>query len=261
MKTQITVGLLLMAASLVGCTNSNQKEVDALARAQQCLDQVDQSNPSTATNCLNYTTPYNSQRAIQMRCSIYLTAGGLVTSRILSAYNTAQAVSSAEQPAVYAGLLSFAYPTNVNAAYTAALNAQSVCAQSGDAGFAFLSNMAVIGSLANSVWGSLNTSTTGIDFTNLTPAAISADIQQAVTYCQQNPSNSTCDPANVASAVTAAAAVATTFCTGNTSSTIQNLCNDVNQINSWGTTNSTTITNGIMCELQGKTFTPPNTCT
>ena len=263
MKTQIMAGLVLLTAILVACTNSNQKEVDAMAKAQQCLDQVSDSDPTTATNCLTYTTPYNSQRAYLMRCSIYLTAGGLVTSRMLSAYNTSQdpSVSSSEKQAVYVGLLAFAYPNNVANAYTAALNAQSVCAQTGDAGFIFVSNMSVIGSLANSVWGSLNSSTTGIDFTNLSPSAISTDIQQAVSYCTSNPSSATCDPTNIAAAATAAATVATSYCAGNNSSSIQGFCNSVDQINSWGTTNTTTITNGIMCELQGKTFTPPSTCT
>lgn len=263
MKTQIMAGLVLMAAVVTACTSSTQKEIDSLAKAQACLDQVPESNPSTATNCLSYTTPYNSQRAVIMRCSIYLTAGGLVTSRMLSAYNTSQdsSVSSSQKEAVYVGLLAFAYPTDVSQAYTAALNAQSVCASSGDSGFIFISNMSVLGSLANSVYGTINSSTTGIDFNNMTPSQISTAIQSAVSYCTTNPSSATCDPTNVAAAATAAAAVATSYCAGNTSSSIQGFCNDVNQISTWGTTNTTTITNGIMCELQGKTFTPPNTCT
>lgn len=243
MKKAWIAGLVLLFVGFTGCT---QKEMDDLAKGQQCLDQVSDSNPQSATDCLQYATPYDSQRANVLKCSIYLTAGGITTARVAQAYTASQdnSISSDLKQAMYISFLALNYP-DATGGYTLAQTAQSYCEKSGEAGLIFESSMAVIGSLTNKLAG-------GLDFTQ-TPADINTAVQNALDTCQSSPSS--CDP-NVIAPV--AVTAATTYCASATANA--DVCADVNQaVSSWGNDNNT-LTQGLMCLLQGKTFTPPSTC-
>ena len=51
-------------------------EADDLAKAQQCLDRVQESNPLGADECMNYVQKYSSQQANILKCAILVTSGG-----------------------------------------------------------------------------------------------------------------------------------------------------------------------------------------
>lgn len=259
MKTMTIVSSILLAAGLTACSNAQQKEMDAIAQAQQCLDRYSGStNYQSASSCLNYIESYNSQRANMMKCSILLTQGGLITSKMVAAYNTSQdATSTADKVSEYMSLLAFSVsaPQTVTDAYNAAVTAQSVCNQTGDAGFMFVANMAVLGSMTNSVWDQYfnSGSGTGINFSN---PSFTTDVQNAISDCVSNPSHCTAEASNVASAATT---VATTYCAGEHPNA--DVCNIVDQVTSWNTTDSG-VTQGLMCLLEGKTFdSTTSTCT
>jgi hypothetical protein len=244
MKWVVLFGLLLSAFSLLSCTPN--AEMNDLSLAQQCLDQVPTSDPQSATNCMQYVNQYSSQQANVLKCGIYLTAGGITTSRIEQAYSASQntSITASQQQAMYISFLALTLP-DAATGYTNALTASSYCEASGESGLIFESAMAVIGSKINSLAGGLNL--------NDTPANISTAVQSALANCQTTPSN--CDPTTIAPIVTTAA---TAYCATSSSNTA--VCADVNQaVNTWGS-DPNTMTQGLTCILQGKTFTPPSTC-
>jgi hypothetical protein len=238
------IGLILTALSLLSCTPN--KETDDLSVAQQCLDQVPDSNPQAANNCMQYVSQYSDQRANILKCGIYLTAGGITTTRVGQAYTDSQdsSITANQKQAMYIGLLALTLP-DAATGYTNAVTGNAFCQASGETGLIFESAMAVIGSKINSLAG-------GIDLT-ASPSAISTAVQTALNTCQTTPAS--CDPTTIAPIVTS---VANSYCASSNANT--SVCTDINQAQtSWGS-NPATLTQGLMCLLQGKTFTAPSTC-
>lgn len=245
MNKALVAGVLFLTVSVLSCT---QKEIDDLAKAQQCLDQVPSSAPAGASNCLQYVNEYSSQRANILKCSIYLTAGGITTDRVAQAYIASQdnTVSDADKQGLYVSYLALTLPDPAGG-YAAAQTASTYCNASGEPGLMFLSTMAVMGSMVNNLIGG-----SGIDLTD-TPANITSAVQTALATCQSTPTS--CDPDVIAPAAISAA---NSYC--NTANANSDVCADINQaVTDWGSDNDT-LTQGLMCMLAGKTFTPPATC-
>src|SRR5580704_7950591 len=79
--------IIFILAGFLAVACTNDKEMNDLSLAQNCLDNVSESNPQSALNCLDYTAGYSDQRAQLINCSIYLLAGGITTDRMASAYS------------------------------------------------------------------------------------------------------------------------------------------------------------------------------
>jgi hypothetical protein len=245
MKTSLLVSLL--GLSLLALPACNETETDDLSKAQQCLDQVNESNPTTATDCLQYTAGYTSQQAEILNCSIYMTAGGLVTSRIASAYEASQDSTITNKNASYMAFLALNLPTAA-AGYTAAQNAQTYCNASGDAGLIFISNLSVMGSWLNSVYAGANGGSS-IDFSN--PAAVDTAVTGIIDGCQANPPAASCDSSVIGPAATTAA---TAYCA--TASANASVCSQINTAVTTAGGNNDKITQGLMCLLANKTYDP-----
>src|SRR5437879_2515979 len=109
MKNATLVAILFMSflMALSGC---NTKEQDDLSKAQDCLDHINEAASIEALSCLQYTTNYTSQRADILKCSIYLTAGGLVTSRMTAAYKASKDSTITNKEASYMAFLALDQP-------------------------------------------------------------------------------------------------------------------------------------------------------
>ena len=114
MRKLMLVALFCICSSLVSCESAD--ETDDLAKAQECLDAVPQSNPASASECLQYVEKYTSQQASILKCSIYMTSGGLVENKVVSAYKALEDNSIQNKEAAFMGLLALDVP-DVNSGF------------------------------------------------------------------------------------------------------------------------------------------------
>lgn len=243
-------GLIVLGGMVTGC---DQKEMDDLSLAQQCLDNVPQSNPIQANGCLQFTAGYSDQQAMLMNCEIELTAGGLTTDRMASAFEITLNAGVAHNAADYMAYLAFTtYNPDVDTAYTQAQTAQNSCNQSGDTGLQFVANLAVVGSLANKFV------TGGAGFNlNDTAANIDSAMNTALSHCATTPMPGDCDPNVIAPSIIS---TASSYCS--LPSADQTVCTSVTTAVSQFNTSPATLTQAMMCILQHKTFNPVGpTCT
>ena len=109
------IPVFFSALCLLAAACADNKEKNDLALGQACLDQVPESNPIQALQCMQYADQYSDQQALIEQCSILLTAGGLTTTRITQAYNAAQSQSGSggnNQGAAYVAYLAFTTYSN-----------------------------------------------------------------------------------------------------------------------------------------------------
>jgi hypothetical protein len=133
---------MLCSLSLVSCNNN--EEQDDLAKAQKCLDEVPQSDPAQAEGCLQHIEKYTSQQAQILKCSIYMTAGGLVENKIVQAYKILKDDTLSNKETAYMVVLSLDIP-DVNSGYDKAKAADVYCQASGVSGLRYLSGVIVAG--------------------------------------------------------------------------------------------------------------------
>jgi hypothetical protein len=234
MNKQIMIALLALATILSAC--QNQKEMDDLAKAQQCLDKVPASNPSAADSCLAYTSGYNDLRSNLLNCSIYLTSGGITADRMALAYKASTDSTLTNPEADYIGYLALTVP-DATSGYAKAKLAATYCKASSDPGLIFVSSLAIAGSFIGTQ--------TSLDFTS--PTSLQTGVQTVLTSCQTTPAN--CDPTVIGPAVVTAAAAYCASATANTS-----VCATINQSIAGNPGNDTAITAGLMCLLGNKTW-------
>lgn len=243
------MGVIFVFGLFTAC--SKDQEQSDLAKAQDCLDKVDEANPQGALNCLPFVQAYSSQRANILKCSIYLTSGGLVTSRIQKAYDASTDTTITNKQAAYIAYLSLNVP-DVATGYTTAQTASPFCNSSGDPGLVFVSSMTVLGSLVSSI-----SSNNGSPINFNDPAAVNTAVTNVLTTCQANPPPATCQASVVGPAVTSAA---NAYCASGTSSV--SVCTQINGAVSGAGGDNNKITQGMMCLLSGKTYdSTANTCT
>lgn len=238
-------------AGILASTSCVDKEMDDLSKAQECLNNVSETSPTSATSCLQYTSGYDSLRANILKCSIYITSGGLVTSRLKAAYQASTDASVTNKEGAYIAYLALDLPDSATG-YATAQTALPYCNATGNAGLIFVANIAVMGSWANSLF---DTSTGNpIDFSD--PSAVDAAIDTVVDSCQTNPPAASCDPEIIGPA---AVAIANAYCSS--PSADSNVCATINDAVGTGGDNDK-ITQGLMCLLSGKSWDPDtNTCT
>lgn len=154
---------LLTLNFLSGC---NDKEDNAIAQAQACLNAVPQASPSNANACMAYVTNYSSQRALAMKCSISFFSGGLTETKVFNAYRALKD-SPSNKEAIFIATLGLT-PSAAQAAST-------YCNASQIKGYIYLAQLSVMGSSIASVIGGYDP-LSGV-------APTQTEIQNAITTC------------------------------------------------------------------------------
>jgi len=132
---------MLLTAPLVGC---KKNESDDLAKAQKCLDDVQESDPTAADKCFNYVEKYTSQQAHILKCSILTTSGGLMESKIVRGYNILKDDTQTDKTMSFMTVLSLDKP-DIDAGYAKAIKANAFCLKSGVPGLVYLSGIVLAG--------------------------------------------------------------------------------------------------------------------
>lgn len=178
---------------LLGCED---KDTNAVAKAQECLDKAREAADAAA--CRGLIEGKSSQQAYIVRCSIEFVAGGLTTQKVIDAFK-AEKTGSESKEAKLISLLSLG-GTNPTAT---ADNAAAYCKLSGIPGLIYLANLSVIGTYLNPSVNTdlstyLNDCANGIG--SCSDAAIgTAVISIADSYCTDaNSSSDVCAKINTA---------------------------------------------------------------
>lgn len=179
---------------LFGCED---KDTNAVAKAQECLDKAREAADAVA--CRGLIEGKSSQQAYIVRCSIEFVAGGLITSKIAQAFTKQKEVGSNKE-ATLMSVLSLGDTTTAD-------NAAAYCKLSGIPGLIYLANLSLIGTYMNpSNNPNFNPDTFLSDCQSMTPppvcnsTAISAAvISIADSYCTDaNSSSDVCNKVNTA---------------------------------------------------------------
>ncbi|NJL25618.1 MAG: hypothetical protein HC902_10880 [Calothrix sp. SM1_5_4] len=235
---------MVLCVGLVSCAGN--KEMDDLAKAQDCLDKVDQSAPEEADKCLTHVEKWDSQQAKILKCSIYMTSGGLVENKIVKAYNALKADSGANKEATYMVVLSLDRP-DVDSAYTKAVNADKYCQASGVPGLKFLSGAILIGTTMNKTIKALSGSAVDIN----DPTAMNAAVQNALNQCTANPPDPSCTT-NLSAMGSAVLAMSGSYCESTTAD--KEVCAQINASANAAGSDPTAVGQALFCTLKGKTF-------
>lgn len=243
--------LLILAASFLiyGCEDKNQ-----IAQAQTCLDSVSQNSPGDALTCLTYIESDTSQQADIIRCSGWLMAGGLTTTKMVSAYKALSGTTSGgaavtNKEAVFIGTLVLNNP-DLTVGYNRALTGDGFCKKSNVSGLMYISGLAVTGTLLAKVGSDIAT-----PFSN---PPTEAEINAAIDDCTSGaPTSSACSPATIG---TVASTIATAYCAAQSAD--QSVCATVNDAINAGGGDTAKVGNGLLCLLKKGTYDPnTDTCT
>ncbi len=142
MNKFFVVALLAAIFSLSAC---EKNESDDINKAQNCLDKVHEANPDEALACLEFVKGYDSQQANILKCSIYITSGGLMETKITKGYNILKDSTQTNKAASFMAVLALDYP-DLDTGYTKAVQASEFCTASGVPGLRYLSDIVVAGS-------------------------------------------------------------------------------------------------------------------
>ena len=242
------VGLPLTLSLGLGCA---KKESDDLNRAQQCLDQVPQSDPGQAQSCMQYVEKYDSQAANILKCSIQMTAGGLIENKVLQAYKALKDDSQSSKTAAFMSILSLNLPS-IDEGLARAQTANQYCKSSGVNGLIYISSIIVAGTAMNSILYHLTGGAgagQGIDLSN--PASINAAVANLVTKCSGTP----IDPACTASLPVIGSAVVTVssaYCSQ--SDADQTVCGQIQPAIQSAGTDPTQVGQALFCYLKSKAY-------
>ncbi|MBK7843673.1 MAG: hypothetical protein IPJ71_08270 [Bdellovibrionales bacterium] len=180
---------------LLGCED---KDTNAVAKAQECLDKARVAADAVA--CRGLIEGKSSQQAYIVRCSIEFVAGGLITSKIAQAF-TEQKNAGSKKEATLISFLSLGETSTAD-------NAAAYCKLSGIPGLIYLANLSVIG-------------------TYMTVLASSGDPSAFLSTCISGAgSGSDQGTCNNTAIGTAVISIADSYCTGDNSTS--DVCSKVN---------------------------------
>ncbi len=250
-KLMFTGFATLSSVILLSCTSG--QEMDDLAKAQKCLDEVPQSSPASADACLQYVEKYSSQQANILKCSIYMTSGGLMESKIVDAYKALKDNTQTNKEAAYMVILSLDKP-DVDSGYSKAKNADEFCQASGVSGLRYLSGIIVAGTYMRKVAEAVPGGA-AIDLSD--PNSVNTVVNNLLQQCA--PAGSDPDPACFADGEintlgTAVVNLANSFC--GTQGADQAVCSDVRSALEQAGANTADTGQAILCYLSGKTYDP-----
>lgn len=245
--------LVVSLISLVVLTSCNAKEQDDLAKAQACLDKVDQNNPSSADECLQYVEQYDSQQASILKCGIYMTSGGLVENKIVKAYAALKKDGQANKTAVYMSYLALDQP-DVDTAYTKATTGNLYCQQSGVPGLQYLGSMIVAGTAFNVAIKGL----TGSGLNPNDPDGSAAAVKNLLDTCTGPTPPASCTQ-NIAAVGQAATSLSTQYCAN--SNADQDVCASINGATQSADGDPAKVGQAMFCYLKNLGYDPAtNAC-
>lgn len=243
---------LLACLSLLTLVACNQEQ-DDLAKAQDCLDKVSDDNPTAATECLQYVEKYTSQQANILKCGIHMTAGGLIESKLVKAYEALKKSSLGNKSAAFMTILSLDLP-NVDQAFDRAKSADVFCQSAGIPGLQYLSSVVLSGTAMNYTIKQLTGN--GIDVSN--PSSVDSAVQNMLTNCTGDPLPAACETA-LPTLGSAAISLSSNYC--DSSSADQDVCSGINKSADETGGDPTKAGQALLCYLKKSTYNPAtNTC-
>lgn len=237
---------LMVPAVLLATASCAKKESDDLAKAQQCLDDVPVSDPTAADQCFTYAEKYTSQQANILKCSIKMTSGGLIETKVIKAYKALKDTTQANKTAAYMTALSLDLPT-VDSGYTKAVQANEYCKSSGVPGLVYISSIIVAGSYMNKAIKDLTGN--GIDITD--PASMNTAVNTLLTACNANPPDAACT-SDLNTLGQTVVTVANAYCSNTNAD--QSICASVNSAVDNSGQDPADVGQALFCYLQGHTF-------
>ncbi len=230
MRNWILAGLLVFISSfaLVAC---DEGEDDDLAKAQECLDRITDTNFTEAEDCIKPLEKYDSQQANILKCSGKFLAGGLTTSRIMDAYKELENSDAAAEDKKEAIFISYLALTPSSKAREAA----AFCRKTELEGYIYLGDLAVVGSVLS-------------DAGNFSSPPTEAEVDAALATCQATPAS--CQPEVLAGAVTS---VAESYCK-KPSAKDDEVCKDINAAIAEAAGDEEVLTAALTCLLNGKEY-------
>lgn len=241
------IALSLTAAAATSCA---KKENDDLAKAQDCLDHVPQSDPTAADACYAYVEKYTSQQANILKCSIKMTSGGLVENKIVKAYIALKDNTQTNKTAAYMAALALDLP-DPSTGYDKAVAANQFCSVSGIPGLVYLSSVIVAGSYMNKAIATLSGTGTGLDISD--PASMNAAVTNLLNKCNSNPPDAACtsDLPTLGATVTT---VAGSYCAQTNAD--QSVCSSINSTVDAAGSDPAAVGQALFCYLQNHTYNP-----
>jgi hypothetical protein len=238
--------ILLVTTILVSCNSADEQ--DALAKAQKCLDEVPQSNPPAAEDCMHHIDKYTGQQASIIKCSIKMVSGGLMENKVLRAFDALENDSITNKEAAFMAVMSLDRP-NLTAGLAKAQEANVYCQESGVPGLMYLANVIVAGTGIAKIVSDLGGTLTE----NSTPAEIQAAMNAMLADCTGATPSASCST-NLAVVGTAVATLSTQYCA--TGDADEGVCKKVNDATAAAGTNATNIGQALLCYMNNKTFNP-----
>lgn len=233
-----------MGAGLVSC---NQDEQDDLAKAQQCLDDVPQTNPEAASDCFHYVDKHDSQQAKILKCSILMTSGGMIESKVVAAYNALKNQGNNNREAAFMSVLALNKP-DVTSGYAKAQQADVFCQATGVPGLRYISGLVVAGSfMANAI----NSYASGTDFND--PAALASAATTLLGHCTATPRDVEC-PTDLSVIGQTATTLADSYCAS--AKPDDEVCSNISVAVEQAGGDPAKAGAALFCYLNNKTFNP-----
>ncbi len=240
------------ALVLASCAGSD--EADDIAKAQKCLDEVPESDPASASNCMQYVAKYTSQQAYILKCSIAMAAGGLMESKTVNAYKILKGDSVPEpnRNTAFMAALALDVPTIADG-YTKAKEADVFCQKTGISGLMFLSGVVLSGSWMAKTMADL-TGNPNLDLSD--PNAVNAGVDHLLNSaggCLDASPPPTCDQ-DLEVLGTAVASLSNNYC--NKKGADAKVCDEINDATEAAGNNATAIGQALLCYLKKRTYNP-----
>lgn len=237
------IALLIAGLSLILLTACEDKEMDDLARAQECLNKVGDTNHTAARECFDMVAGHDSQQANMIKCSAKFLEGGLTTAKVVEATKQIQEEGGGDKKELmFIGFLALT-------PLTAAEEAATYCRRSEVAGYIYLGDLAVVASVLREVSSTLP----GGDFGD-TPTQ--ANLEAVLDACKVTPLPAACRPEVLAPAVIS---VANSYCS-KPSADEDKVCNQIEATLAEAGDNQEVITQALSCFLNGQTYTVAGGC-
>jgi hypothetical protein len=243
MRKLLLVTMMVTVPFLLSCSDTAD-EMDDLAKAQQCLDRVSQSDPASASNCLSYVEKYSSQQANILKCSIILTSGGLMENKVVQAAEAMEDAGVTNPEAAFMSILSLDVPT-INDGYNKAVQGNEFCQASGVAGLQYIGGLVVAGSYMRKTMASLAIT--------LDPANPEAAVSQLIDTCTTTPASCAADIEVLGATVVT---LAESYCAGDTAD--DDVCGDINAAIASSGADTSDIGRALFCfmETPSKNYDP-----
>lgn len=236
MRLVLLTTVFTMVAIISGC---NSDESDNIAKAQECLNAVPQSDPGRADECLQFVNAYDSQQANILKCSIYLTSGGLMENKVIAAYNALKTTSFSSPNATFLTVMALDVPDNAGGLVKAQA-AQEFCNKTGVSSIKTVASYILVGSTINNLLPDGTDPTTGPG-----QAALAAELNT----CATAPATPGCEPAAIGAA---AETIATNYCS--TESADEAICADIESAIAGSNGSDEEIGEAVYCYLNGGTY-------